>query len=195
MSDDGVRRAGYALIAAALIAAVVATVIHAGEDVYGITAPWLVIAAGAALAGAAGIALGWRARRFGAVVLTMGAVMAAIAAILSLGAFVLAAVVVGVAVAAAATGRRWDRQVAAAGSLLGVGAFVLALTALTPPLVDCARGSAGENIFLQSGGHLTGSGATSSGGSTSHGSVRGDSYVYSYACRDGKLVAFTLRRR
>jgi len=184
------------LFGAALVVGLVQTLVHAGQDVYYIPHYGVGLAAGAFVVAVAGIALGWRSGRFGRVALTMLGVVVAIVGVVSFGVLMLALVMAfSVLVARASRGRR-DATATAAGVLLGLGVFVLALVALSPPLVDCADGSAGENMFLGFGSNsASGSGSVSADGQTNRGRAQGETYVYSYTCRNGKLVQFAIRYR
>ena len=199
-SDSRLRalawRAAYVLLAVALVGGLARVLLHAGQDVYYIPLYGVGIAVAAFLVAAVGAALGWRSGRFGSVVLTMLGVVVAVAAVISCGILLLFVVL---AIGVLVTRARWgtlDASAIAAGGLLGLGVFVLALLALSPPLVDCAEGSAGENVFLGLESNSSArSGSASANGHVNRGSAVGETYAYSYECRDGELVSFALRRR
>ena len=141
-------RAAYVLLAVALVGGLARVLLHAGQDVYYIPLYGVGIAVAAFLVAAVGAALGWRSGWFGSVVLTMLGVVVAVAAVISFGILLLFVVL---AIGVLVTRARWgtlDASAIAAGGLLGLGVFVLALLALSPPLVDCAEGSAGEERVL-----------------------------------------------
>lgn len=190
-------RAAYVLLTVALVGGLARVLLHAGQDEYYIPSYGVGIAVAAFLVAAVGAALGWRSGRFGSVVLTMLGVMAAIGSVVSFGILLLLVVLaIGVLVTRAPWGAP-DASVIAAGGLLGLGVFVLALLALSPPLVDCAEGSAGENVFLglESNSSASSGASASAQGHVNRGRAEGETYVYSYECRDGELVSFALRRR
>ena len=192
-------RAGYLLLAAACVAGLTRTLLHAGQDVYYIPRYGVGIALAAFLVAVTGIGLGWRSGRPGSVALTMLGVVVAVAAAVSFGILLLLVVLALWVLVSRASRERREASATAAGVLVGLGMFVLALIALSPPLVDCAKGSAGENAFLGHGSNAAAgssfSGSGSANGRTNRGRAQGETYVYSYTCRDGKLVQFALRRR
>jgi hypothetical protein len=193
--QDALRLA-YVVLAVALVVGLVRVLLHAGQDVYYIPLYGVGIAVAAFVVAVMGIALGWRSGRFGSVVLTMLGVVVAVAAVVSFGILLLLVVLaIWVLVTRAPWGTR-DASAMAAGGLLGLGVFVLALLALSPPLVDCADGSAGENVFLGlESNSSAGSVSASANGQVNRGRAEGETYAYSYECRDAKLVKFALRRR
>jgi hypothetical protein len=189
--------AAYVLLGAAIAAGLVVTVVHARDEVYAIPGYGVAIAAGAAVLAMSGIALAWRSRRGRAVTLAALAGALAVLALLSFPPLlVLVAVLAAVAVRAAGSPTRGATAAAiAGGAMLGIGLHVVALVALSPPLVDCASGRAGENVFLGLRSHSsTGTGSSGGGGPTRERLV-GDGYELSYACRGDALVEFELRDR
>jgi hypothetical protein len=185
----------YLLLGAVVAAGLVLTVVHASDEVYAIPGYGVGIAiAGAALA-AAGIALGWRARCGRAVALAATAGALAILALLSFPPMLVLVAVLAVIAVRMARGSANAGAALAGGAMLGAGLHVVALIALSPPLVDCASGQAGENVFLGlRSDRSSGNGSSSHSGTTS-GRLEGDDYVLTYSCRGAELVDFDLRRR
>lgn len=180
--------------------------VHATEDVYGIP-PWgvaaTVVLVLVALVGA-GLMLWSRQAGLSAIVFVAVALgVFGVLAILSIG---IAALLAAGGLVALAVTREWPGQrtmQAFAGAVLAGAALpILIVFALAGPLVTCDTNgaSSGENLFM---GLLSGTGSTSisSGGSTTSpdgtatGHSEGSGYAYSFACRDGKLVRFSLRWR
>lgn len=191
---------GFTLLGAGVTLALAVTLGHARQEVFYIPAYGVVIAAGAFVLAAIGLALSWRSRRYGVVTLTMLAValgMLGVLAIFSIGVLLLAgSLVLFFVVAAKLPGGPNRTQAAAGGVLLGLGLPALALMSLSPPLVDCQSGSSGENIFLGfESDSAAASASLSADGRTETGRAQGDTYEYAYRCRDGKLARFDLRRR
>lgn len=194
-----IGQAGFILLGAALVLGLVITLLHAREAVFYIPAYGVAIAVGAFVLAAAGLGLSWRSGRAGLATLIMLSVALGVTgflAILSIGVLLLAASL-GLLVVATRLPLREHRAAAVAGGvLLGLGVPPLALVALSPPLVDCKRGSSGENVFLgfesDSGGE---SSAISMDGRSSGGRASGETYEYVYECRDGRLVRFEFRHR
>ncbi|HEV7808873.1 MAG TPA: hypothetical protein VGO80_23925 [Solirubrobacteraceae bacterium] len=189
--------AAYVLLATAIAAGLVVTVVHARDEVYAIPGYGVAIAAGGAVVAAAGIALAWRSRRGRAVTLAAVAGVLVVLAVLSFPPLlVLVAAIAAIAVRTA-RGAAPGRAAAAiaGGTLLGIGLHVVALVALSPPLVDCASGRAGENVFLGLRSHSSTGTASSGGDGRTRGRLRGDAYELSYACRGDDLVEFELRDR
>jgi hypothetical protein len=183
----------YVLVAAAIAAGLVLTVFHATEEVYAIPGYGVAVAIGATALAAAGIALGWRARCGRAVALAATAGALAVLALLSFPPLlVLVASLAAIAVRAARVSANTSAAVAG-GAMLGIGLHVVALIALSPPLVDCDSGTAGENVFLGLRSDSS-SGSGSSRGDTTRGRLEGDDYVLTYTCRGADLVEFDLRR-
>jgi hypothetical protein len=185
----------YVLLGAAIVASLVLTLVHAGQEVYDIPGYGVAIAVVAGVVAAVAIGVGWRA--------TCGRVVALAAiggALTVLGVLSLPPVLVVAAallVLAVRTSRGEHATAAVvAGVLLGIALHVVALIALSPPLVDCATGSAGENVFLGlTSNAASGRGSADAAGTTSRGRARGETYEYTYSCRDGRLVDFELRNR
>lgn len=190
-----VGQVGYVLLGSAVVVGVVLTLAHARQDVYYIPLYGVGIALGAFVVAAAGIVLGWRSGRFGRVALTMLGVAVGLLGVVSLP-ILLPALVLVLALLAAATRGSAEAAATGAGVLVGLGACVLALVALSPPLVDCADGSAGENVFMGiASNSASGSGSDSADGRTHRGRAQGDTYAYTYTCRDGKLAQFSIQKR
>jgi hypothetical protein len=189
--------AAYVLLGAAIATGLVVTVLHAADEVYAIPGYGVAIAAVAAIAAAAGIALAWRSRRGRAVTLAALAGALAVLAVLSFPPLlVLVAALAAIAVRAAGSPTRGATAAAiAGGALLGIGLHVVALVALSPPLVDCAGGRAGENVFLGLHSHASSGTGSSGGEGRTRGRLRGDGYDLSYACRGDALVEFELQVR
>ena len=189
--------AAYVLLGAAIATGLVVTVVHAGDEVYAIPGYGVAIAAGAAVLAMTGIALAWRSRRGRAVTLAALASALAVLALLSFPPLlVLVAAIAALAVRSAShqTGGQAPQAIAG-GAMLGIGLHVVALIALSPPLVDCESGKAGENVFLGLGSdHGTGS-ASSRGDGTTRGALTGDDYELAYTCRGDELVEFDLDTR
>jgi MFS family permease len=185
---------GYVLLGTALVVGLVQALVHARQDVYYIPLYGVGMAVGAFVVAVAGIGLGWRTGRFGRVALTMLAVVVALVGVVSFGVLLLALVLACLVLVVRASRARQDAAATGAGVLLGLGVSVLALVALSPPLVDCADGSAGENVFMGLGSNsASGSASGGADGQTNRGRAQGDTYVYSYTCRSGKLVQFAIR--
>lgn len=187
--------AAYVLLGAALAGGLVLTLVHAHDEVYAIPGYGVAIAVAGAVAALAGIALGQRAHRGRVVALAAVAGALAVLAALSFAPLlVLVAVIAAVAVRSA-RGVANAAQAVAGGALLGIGLHVVTLIALSPALVDCESGSAGENVFLGLGSDSsTGSGSARGDGTTS-GRLQGDDYLLTYTCRGDDLTDFELRDR
>ncbi|MDX6683843.1 MAG: hypothetical protein QOG94_3882 [Solirubrobacteraceae bacterium] len=189
--------AAYLLLGAAIGAGLVVTVVHAGDEVYAIPGYGVAIAAGGAVLALAGIALAWRSRRGRAVTLAALAGALAVLALLSFPPLlVLVAAIAAIALRTAGRGETRNRAAAiAGGAMLGIGLHVVALIALSAPLVDCAAGRAGENVFLGLRSHASSGTGSAGGDGRTRGRLRGDGYELSYACRGDDLVQFDLRDR
>ena len=186
----------YVLLAAATAAGLVLTVVHASDEVYAIPGYGVAIAAGAAVMAAAGIALGWRAKRGSAVALAATAGALAVLALLSFPPLlVLVAALAALAVRTARGASANATAATAGGALLGVGLHVVALIALSPPLVDCESGQAGENVFIGLGSNSTAVTGSSRGDGATRGRLEGDDYLLTYTCRGDELADFELRDR
>jgi hypothetical protein len=194
------RRGARALLVAVLVAAGVGLAVaieHAGQDVYYVPAYGVAIAIAAFAAAVVGFVLVWRSSQATlglAAMLTAALAVTGAIAILSIGVLLLlTAFALSVLVASHARRRRDPGGALAGGAVLGVGLPLLAVIALSPPLVDCESGRAGENLFLgleSSSG--SGSGSISADGQSS-GRVSGDGYEYEYVCRGETLLRFEMR--
>jgi hypothetical protein len=172
------------------------TLIHAGDEVYGL--PWWAVALAVAgfVAVVAGGVLLWRSGAAGRGLLAALAValgLVGLVAIFSIGVLLLAAAAL-VAVLLATRLRPTTRTVRA-GALVGVGLPLIALTALSDPLVDCESGRSGENVFLGLGSDESSAEGASFPDGRSFGRSEGDGYAYEYECREGELVRFDFRDR
>jgi hypothetical protein len=187
--------AAYVLLGALIAAALALTIVHASDEVYAIPGYGVVIAIGGAVMAAVGIALGWRARRGRATALAAVAGVFAVVSLLSFPPLLVLVVALTAIAVRTAHGGSGGATAVSAGFALGIGLHIVALIALSPPLVDCAKGSAGENVFLGLGSD-SGSGRSSSDGDgTTRGRLEGDDYLLTYTCRGDELADFELRDR
>ena len=194
---------GAIVLVAALagaVASLVAFAEHSGDDVYGIPGWGLGLATGLTVLVAAGCLLAWWSRdaAFSALIATSAAFgVFGILSLLSVGVLALG-IAVGLAVWAGMA-RSGERRASAAvgGALVGGPLPLLVVLALSNPVVDCQRGAttSGENFFMGLTSDSAESSVTDAPDGSSSGSARGDSYRYSYECRDGRLVRFDLRWR
>lgn len=83
-----------------------------------------------------------------------------------------------------------------AGALLAVGMLVVWVVSSQPPAVRCLRGGSSSSDRAwwggSSGGGDSGSGSVAPGGGSS-GSFSSGGQTVVYACRDGRLVSFSIR--